>query len=337
MQDHLAIRKAVQHDTQAFTPPAAATAAIFSSLGFSIPSTASAATGAASNFWLASGSAVLAVITSMLLSMLFTGTDRQSFATAGTPDRPAISLNLVEAAPLADLPVVLPARAKEQEPAPAPKTVLEELPDLGSMREQPLQLVEVECLPPSTFAERGEPDLRGLRAPFIPYTSFLRIPVEGMTFYLRNTASQSTPSNVLGSSSDVLMANVNVGALYPFSPYHALGVEFGREVFPQSFNGTLRGAAVRYEQSPAVYCATAVYQINAGEVLPLTHPFVQLQAGAAFNLGPLARASMGVAIKPFERISFLIGAEGSILAYKFQNKWFDTKKLGLTYGLRYAF
>jgi hypothetical protein len=67
------------------------------------------------------------------------------------------------------------------------------------------------------------------------------------------------------------------------------------------------------------------------------HPYAQIQAGAAFNLGPLARAGVGVAVKPFEKISLLIGAEGSILAYKFQNKWFDTKKLGLTYGLSYEF
>jgi hypothetical protein len=337
MQDHLAIRKAVQHDTQAFTPPAAATAAIFGTLGFSIPSAASAASSGAGKFWFASGSAVLAVVTSMLLSMLFTGTDQQSFATAGTPDTPAISLNIAESTPLGDLPIALPAHAKKEATTPTPQTVAEELPELASFQEQPLQLVEVECLPPATFAGRGEPDLRGLRAPFIPFVNLLRMPVDGAMFYLRNTASQSTPSNVVGASSDVLVANVNVGALYPLSRYHALGVEFGREIFPQSFNGTLRGAAVRYEQSPAVYCATAVYQINAGEVLPLTHPFAQIQAGAAFNLGPLARASMGVAIQPFERISFLIGAEGSILAYKFQNKWFDTKKLGLTYGLRYAF
>ncbi|MCZ7557351.1 MAG: hypothetical protein M5R41_13200 [Bacteroidia bacterium] len=337
MQDHLAIRKAVQHDTQAFTPPAAATAAIFGALGFSIPAATTAAASGAGKIWFASGSAILAVVTSMLLSTLFTSTDQQIYADAGVPAAPVMTLNIEESAPLGDIVSSAPADTRQGRSVSDSQPVLEELPKPTAFEEQPEQLVEIECLPPAAFGERGEPDLRGLRAPFIPYVSFLRMPVDGMMFYLRNTASQSSPAGTFGASSELLMNNLHIGALYPLSRYHALGVEFGREIFPQSFDGTLRGAVVRYEQSPVVYCATAVYQLTAGEVLPLMHPYAQIQAGAAFNLGPLARAGLGVAVKPFEKISLLIGAEGSILAYKFQNKWFDTKKLGLTYGLRYEF
>ena len=39
MHDQLAIRKAIQHDAEAYTPPAAATSAVFGALGFSIPPT----------------------------------------------------------------------------------------------------------------------------------------------------------------------------------------------------------------------------------------------------------------------------------------------------------
>jgi hypothetical protein len=94
---------------------------------------------------------------------------------------------------------------------------------------------------------------------------------------------------------------------------------------------------VRYEQNPLAYWATAVYQFNGDALLPHVHPFVQFQVGGAFQLGGLARATAGIKFKPFERIAIVMGAEGSMLLYRFQGSWFQTDKLGLTYGLAYEF
>ncbi len=348
MQDQLTIRKAVQHDSQAYTPPAAVTAAIFSTLGFSIPSTAEAATlGGAGRVWFASGSALLAVVTSLLLSTLFPGANDATLASAGVTDKPAIVLHVEDAQALPDVPSatkhrpVETATVTEAHDAAAAAVVIpvevsaEVASDIPAS--QPQRSDDIACLPPFAFQAGGEPDLRGVRAPFIPFVNLLRIPVDGMMLYARNSSTNATPSSTIESGSGFPLTDVNIGALLPLSSYHAVGIEIGRETFPQIFSGMLRGAAVRYEQSPVAYCAMAVYQINAGELLPYIVPFAQIQAGAAYKLGPLARATMGLAIRPFDRVSLLVGAEGSVLAYKFQDKWFDTKKLGLTYGLSYEF
>ena len=338
MQDHLAIRKAIQFDSQAFSPPPAATAAIFGALGFSIPSAVNAApAGGAGRFWFASGSAILAVATSLLLSTLFQGTSEVSLAGIDTQMRPVFVIRIDETPGLPDL-----ALSSQASAAALPE--LEGAPQAGSTVAVSDQLIgsfeaidEFSAIAPASFATRGEPDLRGVRAPFIAYVNLLPIVPDRIQFYARNSALQAQPVTAVESASTFPLTDMGFGALMPLTRRHSVGLEFGRETFPQRFSGTLRGASVEYEQNPIAYCATAVYQFNAGELLPLIWPYWQLQVGAAYNIGPLARATMGIAIKPFDRIAVLVGAEGSILAYKFQDRWFDTRKAGLTYGLQYEF
>ena len=42
-------------------------------------------------------------------------------------------------------------------------------------------------------------------------------------------------------------------------------------------------------------------------------------------------------VNSFDRIAIVVGAEGSMLMYRFQNNWFETNKLGMTYGISYEF
>jgi hypothetical protein len=334
MQDHLAIRKAIQHDTQAYSPPPAATAAVFGALGFSVPSIAHAASGAG-RIWFASGSAFLAVTTALLLSLLFT-TEDAALLSAEPLERPPIELRIEALPAMPDLPVGSVSRA-----AALPAAAI--IPEQESPIEEALPAVIDEApermllQPPAEFATTERPDLRGIRAPFIPYVSLLRIPKDGAMLYVRNASLQSMPDRAVASATDFPLSDVNVGVLLPLGKHHALGVEFGRETFPQEFSTMVRGASVRYEQTPTAYCATAVYQLTAGDIFPWLTPYAQFQAGLAYRIGPLGRVHAGLAIKPIERISLLVGAEGSILGYKFQNTWFDTRKFGLTYGIRYDF
>ncbi len=337
MQDHLAIRKAIQFDAKAFTPPAAATAAIFSALDFSIPSTAKAnPAGGAGRFWFASGSAVLAVATSLLLSTLFPSTNEATSARIEST-RPDLILRIDEAPILPDAAIATPSSTPTVPVFDSGDQATIAAVSSEAIVASAAPVSDISPRPAASFQTRGEPDLRGVRAPFVAYVNLLRITPDGMVMYARNSSLQTQPSTVIGSGSSFPLADMNLGALLPLSSRHYVGLEFGRETFPQSFSGTLRGASVQYEQSPAAYCVTAVYQFNAGELLPLIRPYWQLQVGGAYNLGPLAKAGIGVAIRPFDRIAVLVGAEGSILAYKFQDRWFDTRKLGLTYGLRYEF
>jgi len=345
MQDHIAIRKAIQHDIESFTPPASATAAIFASLGFTIPAaTATAASAGSSSAGLAGlrgmgfsvGSAILATVAAVLLYLQFPlpfgALDRVVERVVSTPSGTVV---LEEPAPLADLPVAAAMRSSDRlrhadipvfaagVPAATPVTV-----ERRDVRPRDMELL-------AQAMESMDAPGR-VRADQVRFFDLIPAP-DGVTLYARNVALQSDPTPTVVSQSDTWFSNMNLGALYSIGEHHSIGIEGGREAFSQHFSGFENGVRVRYEQNPLTYWATAVYQYTGGALLPHVHPFAQIQAGGGFQLGPLARATLGLKLKPFDRIAVVLGAEGSVLMYRFQNNWFNTNKLGLTYGVSYEF
>ena len=371
MQQHLAMRKAIQHDNEAFTPPAAATSAVFAALGFSLPPLAAeaapaggfgaaggigaagggAAAGAGSGTFrqvaLSAAAAVLAILAALFLSMQFPAASPDI---AGTMERvvsvPPTTVEIQETPALGDLPVAsVPARnalptasAPAQEQASAKRDL--RIFDARDLDTRDLDMRPITAL---TASEKAAPER--IRAGDVQFFDLIPAP-DGVTLYARNVALRSDPSPAVVSQSEPWFHNMNIGALYALSDHHAIGIEGGQEAFPQTFRGIEGGRSVRYEQNPMAYWATAVYQFNGDALLPHVHPFAQAQAGGAFGqavnggmywLGPLARATLGVKLRPFERIAIVAGLEGTMLLYRFQGSWFDTNKLGLTYGVSYEF
>lgn len=345
MQDHLAIRKAIQHDIEAYTPPATATAAIFTALGFSIPSAAAAATPVAAagagaltrNIWFGAASSFIAVTMALLLYLLFPIPLQDA---ASTVERvvsiPPTNIVLEETPALADLPIAITAtQQRDNKTAPtqnaafiAEDRVQHEL--LSTDRD-----IAVRQLDERTFAE-GKRYPERVNASRIQFFDILPTP-EGLTLYARNVALQSDPAPTMLSQTEPWFHDVNLGILYAIGNNHAIGIEAGRESFSQHFSGIEEGLPVYYEQNPLVYWATAVYQFTGNALIPHVHPFLQLQAGGAFQLGPLGRATAGLKLKPYDRLAVIVGIEGNMMMYRFQNNWFSTKKMGMTYGVSYEF
>ncbi|MFA6233037.1 MAG: hypothetical protein WC824_02455 [Bacteroidota bacterium] len=342
MQDHIAIRKAIQHDIEAFTPPASASAAIFATLGFSIPaSTATAASGGSltaaalpRNMWFSAGSAILATVAAVMLYLQFPlAFDNIGNMVERVVSSPSGSLVIEESAPLGDLNVIPSTPLQHQtaqaalttEFAPATMPAAVQVRDVTP---RDMQLLAEAVRAPETAGN--------VRADQVRFYDLIPNP-DGITFYARNVALRSDPSPTVVSQSDPWFSNMNLGAMYAIADHHAIGIEGGREPFSQHFFGNENGVRVRYEQNPLAYWATAVYQFTGDALLPHVHPFAQLQAGGAFDLGPLARATLGFKFKPFDRIAVVVGAEGSVLMYRFQNNWFSTNKVGMTYGVSYEF
>jgi hypothetical protein len=337
MQDHLAIRKAIQHDIEAFTPPASATAAIFSTLGFTIPSvTASAASAGAAagtaagasmlrSVWLSAASSMLALTAAVLLYLQFPVLfDAVGSTIERVVSAPTDIVVIEEAAPIADLPVAPVHRGASTIATPAGVAA----PTLRDITPRDMELLA---------GMRSDPEVRGkVRADQLRLYDLLPAP-DGVTLYARNVALRSDPAPTVISQSEPWFRNVNLGVLYALDDHHAIGIEGGRESFSQHFTGMENGVGVRFEQNPLAYWATAVYQFTGDPLLPHVHPFAQLQAGGAFELGALGRVAVGLKFKPFDRIAVVVGAEGNLLLYRFQNNWFSTNKVGMTYGFSYEF
>lgn len=337
MQDHLAIRKAVQHDIEAYTPPASATAAIFTTLGFTIPSSSvtagAAATAAAEggsmlrSMWVSAASSALAVATAVLLYMQFpVALDAIGTVVERVVSSPSDVVVVEESAPISDLAVTTHRRSAPAAAAPVSSTA-------AVVEEREVTMRDMQLL----AAALSEPEAPGrVRGEQVYFYDLLPTP-DGLTFHARNVALRSDPAPSVVSQSEPWFRNVNLGLMYALDDHHAIGIEGGRESFSQHFTGLENGMGVRYEQNPLAYWATAVYQFTGEPLLPHVHPFLQLQAGGAFEIGGLGRATLGIKFRPFDRIAVIAGAEGSLMVYRFQSNWFSTNKVGMTYGLSYEF
>ncbi len=129
------------------------------------------------------------------------------------------------------------------------------------------------------------------------------------------------------------LSNMSTSVLYEISEHHAVGLAGGREVFHEDFTRDSYGQSFSYRQSPSLWWYGVAYRYSFGDIgIKGLHPFVQGFTGWAQN-GPIGKATVGVRYTPEQRISFILGAEGSYLAYPVGVNYFTTQKIGLTYGM----
>ena len=134
-----------------------------------------------------------------------------------------------------------------------------------------------------------------------------------------------------------LMENANLALMYQLSPQHLIGVEVGNESFPMTFEGIRSGQLIRYEQQPISTWAGITYRHSFAPIGNSAFtPFAQGLIGGS-QFGPLGRLTGGILYSPAGPLSFMLGVEGTSMAYTFQDTWFTSSKLGLTYGMSIRF
>jgi hypothetical protein len=153
-------------------------------------------------------------------------------------------------------------------------------------------------------------------------------------FSARAYSANSSVAVDVPSKSNPWFSNMGVSLSYNLSQKHSLGIEVGQEAFPQSFTRTQYEEILAQEQNPmlAWFGATYKYSMMNWFIPDILFPYVQVLGGVT-KVGPLGRAQIGIQYRPDKRVSFSLGAEGSVLWYNVQGKVYDTKKLGLTYGV----
>lgn len=156
----------------------------------------------------------------------------------------------------------------------------------------------------------------------------------GLHIDVRGTALSAFQTTDIPSQSDPWFNNTSIGLRWQIGERHSIGVELGQEAFPQFYSGTDNGRSVYFEQRPVLLWAGGVYQYTADRIDALggIRPFSRITAGGTVT-GPIARAIAGLQYTPDARVSLWLGAEGSLLLYKFQDTWFSSQKAGLSYGI----
>ena len=359
----LAIRTAVQQDRAGLVPPIALTNSVFTGLGITAPlagAAAGAAGGAVATSWLTK--ALLPLTAALAAAGLTYGlmsseqrvanseqrvasseqrvanseqrTASSEQRTASSEQRVASSENMelrrlrAEVSRLSEA-LALAAMTEAEEPAQIQVQDVQVEP-----AEVPVSTTAIDLTHTITLARDTDPRvlMPMKEAPIVPeyqdYPSFL-VQFRGLA------SSGLTQVSVAPQTS--LMENANLAMMYQLSPQHLIGVEVGNESFPMTFEGMRSGQLIRYEQQPISTWAGITYRHSFAPIGNSAFtPFAQgLLGGSQF--GPLGRLTGGILYSPAGPLSFMLGVEGTSMAYTFQDQWFTSSKLGLTYGMAIRF
>ncbi|PLX30868.1 MAG: hypothetical protein C0600_07250, partial [Ignavibacteria bacterium] len=124
-------------------------------------------------------------------------------------------------------------------------------------------------------------------------------------------------------------------AAYVFDRHHAAGLYLGQKSFALEYFRVSGDSLYLYQQQPALFHGGGFYRFS----YPVAHgviPEFTLQLGGS-DLGPILGGRLGVQLAPTDRISIILGVNGALLAYRYNDKLFTSQSLGLSYGLRYRF
>lgn len=361
-KQQLAIRSAVQNDRVALIPPVALTSSVFSGLGFAGPlagAAAGAVGGSILSTWLPKvGIPLLAAATATAITW--------GVMQSGTPQQPAMQ-------PQTQAPVGMQA-APQQPAVKAGETIIVEKPcthdaqlavlrrDNAALRaeldrtpsqpavDQPLAEQNTERTEMPAVAMQPAQRVTLTNAMTLSQTSDQRV-IQQTTLQPISMRSMMFPAFIVqmrGMSASSLVdvnapaqstwyENVGLGLLYQLSDNHAVGLEMGSEIFPMSFQGNVNGQVIQYQQQPQSMWAGAAYRYTLSQLGSSGFaPFGQVLLGGT-SFGPLGRLTAGFQYSPTGPLSFMLGVEGTAMAYQFNSAWFSSSKLGLTYGVAVRF
>lgn len=223
-----------------------------------------------------------------------------------------------------------PPQTPPQPPiTPAVPTIASTENETPSERMAPVGISSIDLTNSMTFDNSR--DLQSIETQIVPAT-MLYTPYPSFMLQVRGfAASPLSDVNVPEQSS--WYQNVAVAALYQLSTRNTIGAEGGSEAFAQRFEGQNNGQVIRYEQRPSALWLGVLYRHTFGAFGQSSFaPFGQIFAGGT-QYGPLGRFTGGIQYSPAEPLSFIVGFEYTMLRYKHQDAWFNSQKLGLTYGM----
>ncbi len=160
---------------------------------------------------------------------------------------------------------------------------------------------------------------------------------------IRGIVGHSFPNPDVEPQNTLLFSNMSAGLYFTQWNNIKFGIEFGRESFGLRYKNIENNIAFYKEQKPTIYWAAAgfdyslPYKIFNGYGFEV-QPFIDILAGGSQIGGPLLKLITGLRLNPNTYgVGMFLGFEGSALFYQNQNKFYLSRKLGLTYGLSINF
>ncbi len=124
-------------------------------------------------------------------------------------------------------------------------------------------------------------------------------------------------------------------AAWRFDRNHAAGVTVGQKSFAMDYYSVDRDSIYLFQQQPALTFGGAFYRFSLPVWTGVTPELTMMLGGA--DHGPILGGRLAVALSPIDQFSIIVGANGTLLAYRYKDKLFTSHSLGLSYGIRYRF
>ena len=368
MRDMLTIRNTVNRDDEAFTPPIAATMAVFSNAGFSAPIVTGFATaartgffsGLVKNLWLP----VLLAGISALVTYYFTSESYNSqLAKIHNNNYPSV----VSSAKPDNTPNTISSVPKEKIvykyiyksiPAEQNKNIELKNQDLSvnvadtklfsetnnneNFFQQKLKYSEITTNDAMSKFSLNTNHANFPSGKFAINNRFLNSgkPGNDYTVTIRGLSGLTFPDVSTSPDGSNMLTNVGLG-VYFLNLYKNLkiGFEAGNEPFTQSFINIENNKKWLKIQKPCLWWGGLGLWGGLDKIDALygAKPFAKVLISIS-EIGPLGKLVTGFEWAPeYSGIGMFCGLEGSYLAYQNQHIWYNSQKLGLTYGLSIHF
>lgn len=149
-----------------------------------------------------------------------------------------------------------------------------------------------------------------------------------------STSQISTPNNAtIGKQ---ISYSFDLGAKKIINRNHKVGLNIGRDFYPQSFSRNIDGKSYTQVQSPQLYYLGLSYQYIPSYFLAQSYvlPVFSAFAGGT-SVGPLMKFQLGTEFSFLERFSLNFGVENTTLFYNVENKIYSTNKVNFVYGINF--
>jgi|GEM_PF-2740206 len=154
------------------------------------------------------------------------------------------------------------------------------------------------------------------------------------SLYLRGITARSFPEAYIPKTSDPLFTNLSIGTYISNSKNVQFGLEFGQESYPQFYDYVENGIKTQCMNNPIIFWGAlgALIKTDRIDFLAGAQPFGQILFGGS-QAGPIGKIIGGIQLNSRDMgIGIILGIEGSELFYAIDKKWYNTRKLGFTFG-----
>jgi hypothetical protein len=155
-----------------------------------------------------------------------------------------------------------------------------------------------------------------------------------LSLQIRAFTARSIPEFNLAPLDNPTFNNMAISMFYKFHPNFSVGFEAGQENFLQQYDGyDDDGRYVAYKQNYNGFWSGIAFQYDFEELQGVSGlmPMARVMIGGA-KVGPMVRGMFALQYNYMNSFSLYTGIESSALFYRYNDNYFSTSKLGLTFG-----